>query len=116
MRRFIVQLEGEIVCRRHLDQIRELLEEQNENQWDLAENINIGPEVLSDQGQENMEQTEGGEITKTVSEKPLVVEAHGNDNVASEEVEVTDETGDKLEIQPNKYPRRVRRPPERYGW
>ena len=34
-------MEGEIVCRRHLDQLRELLEEQNENQWDWAENINI---------------------------------------------------------------------------
>ena len=51
--------------------------------------------MLSDQGQENMEQMEGGEITKTVPEKPLVVEAPRNDNVGSEaEVEVTDEAGD----------------------
>ena len=53
---FIVQLEGGIVCRRHLDQLRELLEEQKENQWDWAENINIGPEVMSDHGQEDNEQ------------------------------------------------------------
>ena len=114
---FIVQLEGGIVCRRHLDQLRELLEEQNENQWDWAENINIGPEVMSDQGQENNEQTEGGESTKTVPEEPRVVEAHGNVNVGSEaEGEVTDEAGGKLEIQPKKYPSRVRQPPDRYGW
>ena len=81
---FIVQLEGGIVCRRHLDQLRELLEEQNGNQWDWAENINIGPEVMSDQGQENNEQTEGGESTKTVPEEPRVGEAHGNVNVGSE--------------------------------
>ena len=114
---FIVQLEGGIVCRRHLDQLRELLEEQNENQWDWAENINIGPEVMSDQGQENNEQTEGGESTKTVPEEPRVVEAHGNVNVGSEaEGELTDEAGGKLEIQPKKYPSRVRQPPDRYGW
>ena len=80
---FIVQLEGGIICRKHLDQLRELLEEQKENQWDWAENINIGPEVPSDQGQENMEQTEGGDISKTVPEKPLVVEAPGKDKVVS---------------------------------
>ena len=83
---FIVQLEGGIVCRKHLDQLRELrelLEEQKENQWDWAENINIGPEVPSDKGQENMEQTEGEDITKTVPEKPLVVEAPGKDKVVS---------------------------------
>ena len=114
---FIVQLEGGIVCRRHLDQLRELLEEQNENQWDWAENINIGPKVMNDQGQENNEQTEGGESTKTVPEEPMVVEAHGNVNVGSEaEGEVTDEAGSKLEFQPKKYPSQVRQPPERYGW
>ena len=32
------------------------------------------------------------------------------------EGEVTDEAGGKLEIQPKKYPSRVRRPPDRYGW
>ena len=92
-----------------------MLEEQNENQWaGIGRNTltNIGPEGLSDQGQENREQTEGREITKTVPEKPLVVEAPGNDNVGSE---VMDEAGVKLEIQPKEYPRRVRRPPERYG-
>ena len=93
---------------RHLDQLRELLEEQNENQWEWAENINIGPEVMSDQGQEDIEQTEG-ESTKTVPEKPRAVEAHGNDNGDSEaEGEVMDEAGGKLEIQPMIYPSRVR--------
>ena len=114
---FIVQLEGGMVCCRHLDQLRELLEEQNENQWDWAENIKIGPEVMSDEEQENNEQTEGGESTKTVPEEQMVVEAHGNVNVGSEaEGEVTDEAGGKLEIKPKKYPSRVRKPPERYGW
>ena len=70
---------------------------------------------MSDQGQVNNEQTER-ECTKTVPEKPMDVEAHGNDNVGSEaEGEVTDEAGGKLEIQPKKYPSRVRRPPDRYG-
>ena len=60
---------------------------------------------------------EGGESTKSVPEKPRVVKAHGNENVGSEaEGEVTNEAGGKLEIQPKKYPSRVRRPPDRYGW
>ena len=114
---FIVQLEGGIVCRRHLDQLSELLEEQNENRWDWAENINIGLEVMSDQGQEDNDQMEGGESTKSVPEKPMVVKAHGNDNVGSEtEGEVMNEAGGKLEIQSKKYHSQVWRHPDRYGW
>ena len=72
---------------------------------------------MSDQGQEVNEQTEGGESTKSVPEKPRVVEAHQNENVGSEaDGEVTNEADGKLEIQPKIYPSRVRRPPDRYGW
>ena len=40
---FIVQLEGGIVCRRHLVQLGELLEEPNENHWDWRKTLILVP-------------------------------------------------------------------------